>query len=245
MILTTFLATTALITGSIWIMQTPLLHVASLTAEGTAGCGEEELIETSGLTLEDNMLVVMFSGYARARERILLRYSFLQEVSFRYRPDRSVRIIATERTPVARVVREDRKYLLDDAWVLFEIPVMDEASSLLLLTGLSFAGENLPEDLKKPDNMSRRDVYKRLTTEIIEVDLARETNLLTEITGIDLTNPGQPKITVADRIILDLGGMEDLDLKIPLFMEAFRGNLKTQRGTFTFTDSRTGHFIPE
>lgn len=233
-----------IIFGFMWAIKTPALAIQNINVEGVISCQSNEIISSSDICIGDNLLKILISDISGAKKKLIDKYGFIKKIKVKISLDRNVLFEITEREPVARMYVDNEIFYIDEDYILYKNAGNKKNTDLIDISGLNALCDKESEDLKE-NNLRKLDAWERLIYEINSVDVARTTNLGNLITGIDLTSPDRPKVTVESRIIVDFGGFDDFDIKIPLLTEALKLNLARQSGYFNFMDSRTGRFIPE
>lgn len=225
-------------------LRSPALAVKEIRITGLESCDAQVILESAGLSDGENMLQVLLFGAAGARARILEDCSFIKKAGFVPGFKGVLTLRLRERKPVAAIEQDGVRYYLGEDGMLFQNPFLDNPSGLVVLTGMNIDPNKSLQNLETT-HAYKLDVWRRLMREINLADQSANAGFSQKITGIGLQYSERPEVIVDGRIIVDFGGLEDMQRKILLFMEAYHEYLGNAKGYFVFTESNKGDFRPE
>lgn len=248
-----FLFVVCLFTATIvYGAMSPFFNIKNISAEPTMHYNENALIAASGIVKDTNGFISMFTKPGRfyflrigdAENSITRSCPYIKSVKVRYLPPSSVTIKAVERKAAVVLIISDKTLLIDKDEYLLEINPKEYDKSLPVIKGIN-AGSLVPGNKIKIDKDSLLSAVKVFDT-IGKVDEDFEDKLLPIVDYVDVEDKYNILFSLDSRIIVNLGGAEDLNYKIITAHTIYNENIsKNEKGRLDFSANGNPVFTPQ
>ncbi len=176
-----------------FLINSSLFNVSQISVEGNQRFSEQEIIETSGINFDTNILHV--DEYA-AKENLEKNAYIVVEDIKRIFPS-GVKIIVRERTPVAQIGTVNGYYVIDKEGIALSLnPVKDE--NLTAVYNLSIAEPFYAQKIVGESE-------EKLSAMFYVLDAIELYKLQGKIMGIDLSDPQKIMLTYEGNIKVQIG----------------------------------------
>ena len=229
------LLTFFLVVGAILASVTVFLKVSEVEVSGAEHYKPEQLIETSGIHVGDNLF--LFNKFEVIR-KLKAEYPYLEDVEIRRRlPDAFV-ITVTERQPMAYLDAGESRWLVDKHGYLLE--------ALPSGTAVPYAQIISDQEVHEPVSGTRIQWEKSEELDALEQILTAlaDQGITKGIGKVDVTRLYQLSFTYEKRILVQLGTREDITHKISLFCKVLEKLAPGDRGALNVSDGRQARFQP-
>ncbi|HEX2947172.1 MAG TPA: hypothetical protein VHT96_14600 [Clostridia bacterium] len=230
----------------------PFFDIKEIVVNSSKHYNKSTLTEISGISPGQNGFRLLFGGTGRfyllhigsAEKNILAGCPYAKNASVRYIPPSKVVIGIDERTPAVILQTRTASILSDKEGYLLEagadpkklkLPVIKvpEPKSVVLGKKLDIPAESLSS------------AYELYDT-IREIDKENEDKLSPSVDFVDVSDMNNVRFSLQDRVIVNLGKLEDLHYKITAADTIFKKSLKkTDRGVLDFSIDTDPVFTPE
>ena len=200
-----------LIVVFIVLANTVLFKCATIEVTGEGKYSPEEIIERSGINIGDNLLHIK---PAAARENILSSLAYVDDVQVKKSFPTKITINVTEAvrqfciTESGTTVAISRKGKIIEKCTAGELPIVKGYDPQTIEVGQWLS--------------SKTEGKSDIPSMIFE---AADAAKLKDITVVDMTDKFDVKITVEDRIILELGSIEDVQSKLLVAAELINNEI--------------------
>lgn len=184
-----------------------VLIVDHIEVEGNARFTEEQIMESSGLTMGKH---IWLSNLAHAKERIEENpYIETAEIKRVY-PDKLV-IAVTERAEAAVIVGLNTQAVIDPKGYVLSIGVRPDYESLIKIAGMGFGGFHVGQRLGEESDFNSRALVALLAA-IYGAGIEGDIEL------VDVSNPLSVYMTTKSGLTLHIGQPDDLDNKLANYL---------------------------
>lgn len=230
----------------------PFFDIKEITVKESEHYDRGTLMEASGISPGLNGFRLLFTGPGRfyllhigeAEKQILEKCPYVKEADVRYLPPSKAIIEVTERTPSVIIQTKTASFLADKEGYLLETGADPKKQKLPVIRVPEPKSPALGKKLGIPEeNLST--AYELYDT-IREVDDANSDKLLPLVDYVDVSDLGNVRFSLQDRITVNLGKLTDLHYKINATVTIFKKSLKnTDRGMLDFSTDSDPVFTPE
>ena len=230
------LFTFLIVAGAIIASLTVFLKVSDIEVSGSSRYTPEQLIESSGIKVGDNLFGV---NKFDSIEKIKSDFPYIEDVKITRRlPDTFV-FQVTERIPCGYILEEDCAWVVDHKGYLLE-RVGKEGT----ITGIAVrANEPLVTPFPGGEinwaTAGKKDAYLTLMAGL------KEKELLGKVGTVDVSAIYALEFSYENRIFVTLGTTQDMDKKINMFNAVLPKLAPTDRGRLNVSNLGEARFVPE
>ena len=228
------LLTFCIVVAAIVMSVTVFLKVAKIEVSGLTKYDPNDIIETSGIKLGDNMFIMNKFEIAN---RILQTYPYIEQIKIRRRLPDTFTFEITERTAAAYVLHEGNCWLVDKKGYLLEMVADVENMNIPKITGVEVLGPYAGGELVLKDAAQLpplREVLDALTVSEMGGKIVR----------IDLETLYDIKIVYEDKFLVNLGDTNELPRKIEMLRAVIEQLADFDRGTINVSAVKEARFRP-
>ncbi len=179
--------------------------LSDIVVMGNENYTADYIVERSGLKLGTHMLFVDLDE----AETNIAQDPYLQVDSVTYIFPARVRIVITERKPVAGIVGLDSNVIIDKNGFVLSMAGGTDISDLIQVTGVTVSGFQLGQRLGQGNDFS--------TATLVQIiSVLEQYNLAGSIKGIDLTTPLAITMTAENGLKIHVGQATDLEAKMDI-----------------------------
>jgi cell division protein FtsQ len=241
-----------LMTSIIIFALSDFFNIKSIVVEGTKIYSSEDIKFISSIALNENgfkqiginPISILAFRFSNSENALKNKFSYIKSVKVRFILPSIVKISIIERKPIAIVKYNQKQLLIDEEGNVLEV-LYDYNSKRIFISGLKLSGYRVGQKL-----FSNKNEYFENALKIIEmvktVDKKSSNKLFGQITSIEVGNLNHSKVILDERIIVDLGGLQDLEYRIDITKEIYENNIdENEKGILDFTVGENPIFIPE
>lgn len=230
------LVTFLIVAGAIIASLTVFLKVARIDVEGATRYTGEEIIETSGIKVGDNLFGV--NKFA-VKEKILSDYPYIEEIRITRRLPDAFLFAVTERNPCGYIETNDCKWLVDSKGFLLErIEKEEEAQGALIVS---------EEELMAPvagSEITWQTVEKKNAL-VTMLSALKAKNMLDKIGKADVSSLYTLRFVYDGRFTVNIGSIENIEKKLNMFEAVLPQLAPTDRGQINLSNISEARFTPE
>lgn len=230
------LVTFLIVAGAIIASLTVFLKVARIDVEGTTRYTGEEIIETSGIKVGDNLFGV--NKFA-VKEKILSDYPYIEEIRITRRLPDAFLFEVTERNPCGYIEANDCKWLVDSKGFLLErIEKEEEAQGALIVS---------EEELMAPvagGEITWQTAEKKNAL-VTMLSALQAKNMLDKIGKADVSSLYTLRFVYDGRFTVNIGTIENIEKKLNMFEAVLPQLAPTDRGQINLSNISEARFTPE
>lgn len=209
--------------------------VTEIRVEGNEKYTSAEIIEASGLQLEENLFLL---NKGEAVTRITTQLPYIYETKIRKVLPSVVVIQVTEIDPVGVIRGGENEILLDKFGRVLEVVPIGAKGSFPAVVGADVSTIYLGQGVFTTKQTQTNH------TQLIEA--LKKAGLLEQVTQIDLSVPYDLTFSYEDRILVTLGDLEDIDEKLASFKLLLADKIgRQEKGELDITNQDEIHFIPQ
>jgi len=228
----TFLIVAAAIIGSL----TVFLKVADIEVSGSTQYTAQQIIESSGIKVGDNLFGV---NKFDAIERIKSDFPYIEDIKITRRlPDTFV-FEVYERTPCGYILEEDCAWLIDyKGYLLERVELTGTVSGIAVR-----ASEPLVTPFEGGEinwaTPGKRDAFVILMSELQDHDILNRVGI------VDVSAIYALQFSYENRIVVNLGTTEDMTKKLNMFNAVLPKLSPGDRGQLNVSNLGEARFVPE
>ena len=247
-----FLLVTALFAITIvYAAISPFFNIKGYKVTESLHYDENTLISSSGVRVGSNGFRALFKGdrfylfrIGAAERSIKENCPYVKKAKVRYLIPSTVSIEVEERVAEAVLVMNGAAILIDKEGYMLELVSDPPDVKLPIIKGIEPDSLNPGKKIEIPEE-TLSSAYKVFDT-IREVDELNGDKLIDSVDYVDVGDLYNVKFSLQSRIIVNLGGMDDLHYKINAASTIFNRNIKkTDSGKLDFTTNTNPVFTPE
>lgn len=206
--------------GGIYLCLTMFFNVEEIIVTGNTRYTEEELIETTGIKLGDNLFRI---DAVRAEDKLLSIYSYVDEVTVEKRFPTRVYVNITEAVPFASLEESDGFTLISSRGKVLERAMEISPPGMVEVRGISTV-------LSDEEDEHRLKLLGEMTGYMEELNMS-------EINFIDLSDTLDIVLIIQNRLRVELGNELELQYKLQFVNEVI--NEKIKEHGFILLDAST------
>ncbi len=228
------LLTFCIVVAAIVMSVTVFLKVAKIEVSGLTKYDPNDIIETSGIKLGDNMFIMNKFDIAN---RILQTYPYIEQIKIRRRLPDTFTFEITERTVAAYVQHEGNYWLIDEKGYLLEMTTDVESLKIPKIVGIEVVGPYAGGELVLKDGA-------QLTPLREVLDAISSSEMSEKVVRVDLGMLYDIKIVYEDRFLVSLGDANELSRKIEMLRVVIEQLAEFDRGTINVSAVKEARFRP-
>lgn len=230
------LLTFCIVVGAIIASLTVFLKVAKIEVNGTMRYTSEQILETSGIEIGDNLFAV--NKFA-VRDRILETYPYIDSVEITRRlPDTFV-FQVTERTACAYVDTEDQRWLVDKGGHLLERTDITQPQFIAKIVSDEPLLAPFEGGLVTWEQEGKDVALATLLTAL------SDKGLIDRVQEVNVSALYSLEFTYENRLRIMLGTTEDLTKKFNMLDVVLPKLAPTDRGVLNVSSIKEARFTPE
>ena len=232
LILTIF--TFLIVIGAIITSITVFLKVADIEVKGLTKYDKDDVIAISGIKVGDNMFAINKFDVA---EKILNEYPYLKTIKIRRKlPDTFIFEI-TERSPMAYISADGKKWLIDENAYILEMLPADAAPELFEIIG---ATAIVPETGKQLvlSKSEQLDALKKVLPALKNSGMAKN------MKRVEIEKFYEVKMVYEDRFLIEFGDSETFPRKLEMLKAVIAQLDEDDRGTINVSAVKKASFLP-
>lgn len=222
---------------AIFLAITIFFKVSTVTIEGESRYSNEEIIEASGVAIDDHMFLLSQSKIA-ANIQSKLYYVGGLSVSRHY-PDRLV-ITVNDNVAVGYIALSGGYWLLDKNCKLLEKVDADGIGSAAQVSGITPVLPTQGEIINVEESGADKVSY---LSEILTC--AEKQGIMEGISSVDMDNVSNPRFEFLDRFTVKMGAYTDVEYKLQMLTGVTEKLVDTDRGVIDLSDTSKISFQPE
>lgn len=227
-LLAVFLTLLILIVGIV-LSLTVFFHVSAVTVTGDEVYASEEIVNTSGISIGENMFLMNAKEASKSIERTL---PYVEKAEIKRKLSGEIVINITAAKATAALESEGNYFLLSPKGKVLEENVLSINDDMILISGGEIKSATVGENIE----FANADVLESFQTML---DILKEADL-SGITKIDLEDKSNIKVSYDGRILLKLGMLQDIAGKMDFVKATLAKHDETTpnfRGEMDFTIS--------
>ncbi len=233
LILTIF--TFLIVIGAIITSITVFLKVADIEVKGLTKYDADDIIATSGIKVGDNMFSINKFNVA---EKILNKYPYLETIKIRRKlPDTFIFEI-TERSPLAYITADGKKWLIDSKAYILEMLPEDAKPDFVEIVGVTAI---VPEP-GKPLVLSKSEQLDALKKVLSAL---KNSGISKKIKRIEIEKFYEIKMVYEDRFLVNFGDSETFPRKIEMLKAVIAKLEEDNRGTINVSAVKKARYLPD
>ena len=202
----------------IYLSLTMFFTVEEIIVEGNTRYTDEELIDSVGVKLEDNLFKI---DVDRAEDKLLSLYSYIEEAEVKRQFPTRVYIIVREAEPFAALEESDGYTLISSSGKVLERALGELPEGLMLVRGISTV-------LSSEEDLHRLELLREISLEMDKLEMK-------DYNFIDLTDTLDIVMICQNRLRIELGNELELSYKLQFVNEVVSG--KVERDGFMRLDA--------
>lgn len=231
----------------------PLFNINSVEVKGAVYYNKEELVDLSGIIKGENgfksigssPLNIIRFRFGKAEKIIKEECPYVKDVKVRFAVPSNAVIEITERKAFFRVSITGTGLLIDKEGYVLERLEKSDLSTYPLLNGLDSKEYKLGQKLMM-NNAKALYTAVEIMEAIKEHDKSDETELLNLVDSIDASDPASIEFVLDSRIIVKIGGMDNLNYRLSATKTLYNKNIrKSEKGILDFTSGKEPVFSPD
>lgn len=227
----------------------PLFNITAIEVYGNNVINSDALksvakiqIGSNGFKKVGNSLKnYFFFRYGKEENSIIKSFSYAKKAKVMFCLPNTVRIQVEERSPMFYISRNGLFLLIDEEGYVLE-ETDKPFKNVIYVEGIGFKSHKLGQALnaEDPDYIK---YIKKLQEEIPKYDKNNNVKMNPLITKIDIGDPFRIKVELDNRILADLGDLEDISYRLDFIRDIYFNKLKkTDKGYLEYNDDRKYNF---
>lgn len=250
---------TVLIVGTLVLLAlSPLFNISRIDVYGNNSYTADEVIGVTDFVVGNNWFrtngldfksIFLFRSI-KAEKNIMKKCHYVQNASVRLSFPNGVRIVLTERVPVAIVPYSETYLLMDDKGYILDSKVDVSKYKLPQILGLSLDNCELGQAVNAEDK-KKVELYNMVLEEIKKVDNDKVYDsskaILKHVNYVDVSDWDNICILLDSRLRVNLGNYRKIgNYRLSFLREVFFNKLaETDKGYLDFTTGENPNFIPD
>ena len=226
-------ACAVLVIGAIVAALTLFFKVEDFVVEGSARYTKEEIVEASGIEIEDNLFLL---NKYRAAQSVFEQLPYVESAVIKRALPSTIRITVQECSAAAGIVQQDGTWLVSAQGKILE-QSFDIPRGCPVVTG----GVAVEPALSMPlvlDTDFKTDALLAL------LDAARTRGVLTNINSVDLSDDSALQLTYLDRFAVKMPWTADMDYKLQSIAAVVERLEENETGTINLMTDGKASFVP-
>ncbi|MCR4434520.1 MAG: FtsQ-type POTRA domain-containing protein [Clostridiales bacterium] len=247
------LAIIAFLSALILLALSPLFNINRIDVEGNQHYKSEDIASAANIVIGSNgfktigndvkSLLLLRDG--KAEKNILDSHPYIKEVKVKFNLPDKILISIWERTPVCLVPYHGTYLILDREGYVLDASDNVDKNGLPQVKGFKFDRYELGKELKV-DNPDKFDALFKVIDTVESSDKESSFKMAGIINYIDVSDLSKVYLLLDSRIMVNLGGLDDLNYKVTFLKQIYQMNLKkSDKGLLDFTMGKNPRFMPE
>lgn len=208
------------------------LQVGSIEVRGNSHYTAQEIAEAAGIEEGDNLF---FVNRFAAVGGIIAKLPYVETVSITTQLPGTVILEITESQALAYVELESQRWIIDRSCKVLAQDSSDESAGLIRVTGLTPSNPEVGETVVPSDGNSAA-----VETLAEMLDQLQRRGMAELATGIDISDPGAPRMDYGGRFTVLFGSAESINYQFAKLESALSQLKSADRGTLDLGESGEG-----
>lgn len=213
-------------------------RVQTIEVQGAESYTDQEIIESSGISIGDNLF---FLNGSAASSRIYSRLPLVENASVKQELPNKVIISVRESSAMAYVDWEGQNWMMTGNCKLLGSVGPDELAGLIHVLNITAESPSAGDPMTVPEEDSLKLTYLQDLLTAME-----ELNMGPDVSEIDMANAANPTFRYLDRFTVRMGNNNNTDYKLRMLMSAVMQLEADMTGTMDLSSGGTSvSFSPD
>jgi len=240
-----FLTLMLIVAASVLLAISPLFNITDIEVSGSKHYENETIIDIAGITVGSNgfkMLSADLSGilslrYSWAEKNIIRSCPYVKSAVVKFVPPAKVAIGIVERDAFCIIPYLGTSLVVDDEGYVIDTAAEAEAMGLPVIKGIKIKKYELGSRIEIDEPDSLNSVVTLIKT-VEESDRNSRNKISGLIDSVDVADPANILVFLDSRIVVNIGGLQDLRYRVEVMKHIFFNNIKKgEKGLLDFTES--------